>query len=195
MKAFFTAALVAFSVSSYAADTTLSTESLTNDIQDDSVGTTSTQLGRVINTTKYNTTEAGMTYSSMNNGTAFINIGVVHEFTNGFALGVRGGLPMQYSRDNQLYSGEILGRFMLLNETNRMYIEPTITQFLFNDNTGTNPFMAIGSNFAFVRQINKDMSVGGLLGANYASTRVVRGVWQDTEAINSQFGVTGSYAF
>lgn len=142
-----------------------------------------------------NLTEASVQYSSINNGSVFAAVGLMHEWDNGFALGVRGYVPMQYTKQDAAYMAQIAARFLLMNDVNQMYVEGTVTEGFFNDAVGTNSFQMIGADYGFTRKITKEISVGGVLGIDFSPTRIA----QDTTASGSTFynkiAVVGNYYF
>jgi hypothetical protein len=143
-----------------------------------------------------NLTEAGFAYSSINNGSAFATVAILHEWDNGIALGARGLLPMQYTKQASAYMGQLLARFMVLNDTNQIFIEPTLTQGWFNDTFKTMAFGMFGADFGYQRQINSQFAVGGRIGMDYSRQRITQDtILSDTDVIYNKIAVTGAYYF
>ena len=145
---------------------------------------------------RQNLTEAGFQYSSLNNGTPFGTAGLFHEFNNGFTAGLRGYVPLQYSKVAQAYLGELVARFMLVNETNQMYLEGTFTQGFFNDQLGTMPFLMGGANYGYMRRINSDFKLGASIGVDYANARITQDSFSTgSPIIYNKIALSGSYYF
>lgn len=146
--------------------------------------------------TTNNLTEIGMEYSSINNGTPYATVGLIHEFSNGFSLGVRGDLPLQFASQSNSYIGQILGRFMLMNEINQMYLEPVLGEAFFNGVGPATNFAMFGLGYGYNRVLMKDLVVGAHVGVDYASARVVGdNVYSGERTFYSRIGLSGSYYF
>lgn len=143
-----------------------------------------------------NFTEIGAEYNSINDGTPFATLGLIHEFANGFSLGVRGDLPLRFKSQGEAYLGQVLGRFMLMNEINQMYLEPTITEAFFNGIGGAVNFAMFGASYGYNRVIAKDLLVGAHIGMEYSSARVSQGqVFAGEGTLYSIIGLSSSYYF
>lgn len=143
-----------------------------------------------------NVTEAGFQMSSINNGSAFASLSVAHEFDNGFDLGIRGLLPMEYSKQAQAYMGQIYGRFMLVNDINQMYIEINGTQGFFNAPEGTDAFNMIGAGYSYTRHLTAQFAASALIGVDYSGTRLSHDeVISSSPTFYNHIGVSGSYFF
>lgn len=141
-------------------------------------------------------TEAGFTTSSINGGSTFATVSLGHEFENGFTLGARGLMPMNFARESQIYLGQVFGRFPFLNAQNILYIEPRITQGFFSaEGGGTNYFAMFGATYGYIRRFKGDFALGINIGADYAPSRPARNQFVSSSAILSQLGLTGGYYF
>jgi hypothetical protein len=143
-----------------------------------------------------NITEAGFQISSINDGSVFASLAVTHEFENGFDLGVRGLLPMEYRKQAQAYMGEVFGRFMMVNDVNQMYIETNLTQGFFNTNYGTVAFGMVGASYGYTRHIGKQFALGALIGVDYSPSQLSHdGVFNHSSTLYNHIGVSGGYYF
>lgn len=161
------------------------------------VGTVSSRVSSsdVVSSTN-NFTELGMEYSSINNGTPYASIGLIHDFANGFSVGARGDMPLRFNSQSNSYLLQILGRFMMMNTVNQMYLEPTLTEAVFNGNNGAINFLMTGLNFGYNRVIAKDLIVGAHIGVDYASDRISQDqIFASERTLYSKLGVAGSYYF
>ncbi len=144
---------------------------------------------------KSNTAEAGLETSSINNGTTFATIAMVHEFVGGYSLGVRGFVPMDFHGQSNAYMVQILARFMFMNDVNQLYAEPRLTQGFFNDTKDTIPFVMLGANMGYNRMLTKEISVGGHLGVDFASVRIAGNRTESGRLFYNNIGVGGNYYF
>ena len=145
---------------------------------------------------KSNTMEAGMAVSSINNGTVFATISYMHEYQEGYALGVRGNLPLEFSKQSNTYAVQGVGRFMFVNDVNRMYLEANLTQGFFNDIRGTKPFWMIGGDYGYARMITRQLSVGGRIGLDFATARLSRNeINRGASTLYNTIALEGSYFF
>ena len=160
------------------------------------VGVISTTTDSVVTPSdRSNFMEAGMQYSSMNEGTPFATVALVHEWKNGFALGARGLLPMAFAKQAQSYMGQIMMRFILLNEGDQVFVEPTISQGYFNGVEEGRLFATVGMNVGYTHNIKKLWSVGGMLGVDYSPSRISRDEITNRSTLYNKVAVTGSYYF
>lgn len=157
--------------------------------------TMSAPTAATVSTEKANLTEAGFHYSSINDGSAFATVGLIHEFANGFALGMRGFLPMQYTKQSQAYMGQLVSRFILLNENDQMYIEGTMAQGFFNGTYSGMPFVTIGADYGYSHKINNQIALGGSLGIDYSNQRITQDDMTNRRTLYSKFSLNGSYYF
>lgn len=194
MKTLLTTCALLLSFSVGAAEPTSLDSSISSMPSNEGQITMKTESAKV-DLTKYNSSEAGIGYSSIDNGTAFIQMALVHEFQNGFALGGRANLPMQYSRNQQIYSGQLLARFMIMNNVNKMYIEPALTQALLNGDYGNHTFLALGASYGFMREIKRDMILGARVGIDGSGTRVANGTFRESQTFYNSIALMGSYGF
>jgi hypothetical protein len=208
MKALFMSVLLVLSAKALAADTgaitykstaTTSTNNLSNDVsaRDTArISTSAADLDLDTDEIKYNSTEAGFQYSSINNGSAFAHIAIIHEFKNGFSIGARGLMPMNYTSDSQIYQGQAFGRFIILNEITQMHIEPSITQVIVSDDAGTHPIPMFGAAYGISRIIKNNLAVGGQIGVDFAGDRIAHNeIRSGTSTIYNRLSVNGTYAF
>lgn len=145
--------------------------------------------------TAQNLTEGGVSYTSLNDGSAYATVALIHEWSSGFGLGVRGFLPMQYTKQDSAYMGQVLARFIILNDANQIFVEPTVTQGFFNTPSQTLAFTNAGFDIGYQRQIRPDISVGGRLGADYSNSRITGGELATASTIYNKIAVTGAYYF
>jgi hypothetical protein len=151
---------------------------------------------------KANITEAGFHYSSINDGSAYATVGVVHEFDNGFALGVRAFLPVEFNNQAQAYIGEAMGRFILYNEVDlamnsldQMYIEGTLAQGFFNGEGDGHPFVLMGADYGYMHHFTDKFAAGGNLGLDYSGQRITHGDYSNDRTLYSKLTLLGSYTF
>jgi hypothetical protein len=103
---------------------------------------------------------------------------------------------LQYSKIAQAYLGELVARFMLVNEVNQMYLEGTATQGFFNDQQGTMPFLMAGANYGYMRRINSDFKLGASIGVDYANARITQDSFSTSSPIiYNKIALSGSYYF
>jgi len=146
-------------------------------------------------TDQVNFAEFGFQYSSINDGSADAAIGALHEWPNGFALGFRALLPMSFTNQAQAYMGEIVSRFMILNEGDQMYVEPTVGYGYFNSIQGGH-FTTIGAGFGYMHKFTRTLALSGLLGVDYSSSRVSGDtVISGSNVLYNKVMVSGSYYF
>jgi hypothetical protein len=146
--------------------------------------------------TKNNTMEGGMEVSSLNNGTVSAAISYIHEYDMGFALGIRGEMPLEFNNQSNTYQIQGLGRFLFVNDVNRLFAEGNLTQAFFNDVAGTTPFFMIGGNVGYSRMITRQISVGGRLGLDLATARLSHNdIDRSSTTIYNKLAVEGAYFF
>lgn len=188
MKRLFSILLCTFATTAFAAETSTTSTANTTSLKTDVID--------IVEAKATNLTDLSFQYSSLNDGTAFAGVGLMHEWMSGVALGVRGYLPLQYTRNLQMYMGEIALRLMIQNDLTQMYFEPTLTQGFFNDNSGQSSFGMAGLGYGFSRQINKQFSVGALLGVEYSGARIRNDqVTYGTPTFYNKIALTGGYYF
>lgn len=145
---------------------------------------------------KMNLTEVGLTYSSISNGMSFASVGVIHEYENGFSLGARGLMPLQFTDNSQIYMGQVVGRFMILNEANQIYVDTTLGLAYANQKDEGASFGVGGLAVGYLHQIQRDLKVGASLGADYSYRRIEDGTVVTTGGtLNNRLGINGTYAF
>jgi hypothetical protein len=144
---------------------------------------------------KSNITEAGMNYSSLNDGSLFATIALVHEWDNGFAAGVRGFLPMQYTKQEQAYMGQVLGRFIILNDIDQMYIEGTLAQGFFNGSNDGMPFFTLGTDYGYMHKFTDKLAAGGSLGLDYSDRRITGDTLYNQRTLYSKLSIFGAFYF
>ena len=120
-----------------------------------------------------NLTEGGYQHSSLSEGSDFATVAFLHEFDNGFTLGIRGFLPMQ-AKPSQIFMGQAVGRFVLLNEINQLYIEGTAAEGYLARSAGGQTFQTFGLDVGLMRKITTDFALGASLGADYSNQFVSR---------------------
>jgi len=147
------------------------------------------------NADKSNITEAGLTYSSINDGSAFATVGVIHEWDNGFGLGVRGYLPIGFQHQEQAYLGNVVARFIILNEIDQMFIEGSMGQGFFNGKNEGQPFYTIGAGFGYMHKFTDKLAAGGILGIDYSDKRITDDLLYNDRTLYSKVSVFGSYYF
>ena len=146
--------------------------------------------------TKNNTMEAGMDVSSINSGTVSAAITYMHEYDMGFALGLRGEMPLEFNNQASVYQVQGVGRFIFVNDINRMFGEATLTQAFFNDVGGTSPFFMVGANVGYTRMITRQISVGGRLGLDLATARLSHNdIDRSATTLYNKLAVEGAYFF
>src|SRR5665213_2080635 len=138
-----------------------------------------------VSTEKTNITEAGFHYTSINDGSAFATVGLIHEFDNGFAIGARGFLPMQYTKQAQAFMGQAIARFILLNEIDQMYVEGTIAQGFFNGTENGQPFATLGADYGYMHKFTDKIALGGSLGMDYSGQRITQDTVSDQRTLYS----------
>lgn len=145
---------------------------------------------------KNNFTEIGYQLSSINNGSSYTNLALAHDFDNGFTLGVRGSLPMEFTRESQTYLGQVFGRFPLMNAENILYIELTAGSGMFTgDQVSNRVFGMVGGTYGYVRRFPGDFSAGLNVGVNYATSRITKDVFVSRSTIVNHIAFTGGYYF
>lgn len=142
---------------------------------------------------KNKTLEMGLDISSINNGTPFATVAYVHEFQSGFAVGGRGYMPLEFSNQKTAYLMQVLGRFMLINDINRAFVEAKLTQGFFNEEPSL--FAMIGGDFGYTRMITRDISVGLRLGADLSTSRISNNRIELSRTIFNHIGIDASYYF
>jgi hypothetical protein len=143
----------------------------------------------------YNYGEVTMQYSSINNGSAFATVGGLHEFDNGFAVGARGYLPLQYVQA-QAYMLQAVGRFFLMNNENHLYVDGTLTYGFFNNRTSdTASFQMLGTEIGFSHNLDKQFSVGGEIGVDFSPYRIAQDTVSTARTFYNKIAVTGKYTF
>ena len=94
--------------------------------------------------------------------------------------------------------GELVARFMLINDTNQMYVEGTATQGFFNDQYqyGTTAFVMAGANYGYMRRINSDIKIGASIGIDYSTARISQDqLVTGAGIIYNKIALSGSYYF
>lgn len=111
-------------------------------------------------------TEAGVTVSSIRNGTTFASASLLRDMTRAFQLGLRGHIPMNFSDDLKVYEGEVLARWKFHMGTDTMALEGTFTQAI--ESTDGNAFFGlIGASYSYFRKFSPELSGGIAVGADY----------------------------
>ncbi|MBX3020852.1 MAG: hypothetical protein KF799_04185 [Bdellovibrionales bacterium] len=168
-------------------------------LAEDEVGAVTYKLTgeKSIDFTKNNFTEVGFSMSSINNGSRFTNMVIAHDFANGFTLGARGLIPIDYGRGSETYMGQVFGRFPILNAENIIYIEAAITQGFFNADTlnGTDPFAMLGATYGYARRFKNDFSAGLALGVDWSTSRISRDIIVSSSSLVNHVTLTGGYYF
>lgn len=147
---------------------------------------------------KVNTTEIGMTFSSLNRGSTFTTLALSREFGDWFTGGVRALVPAQFLRDTQIYAVQAYGRFPLVNNENVIYFEPQVSQGYFTGLEESRPFMLIGAAYGYTRRFNGSFTAGVNMGVDYSNSRIMNdGISADTDqrSLYSRVGITGGYYF
>ncbi len=143
-----------------------------------------------------NLTDFSLAYSSILKGSSYAGVGLMKEWDNGYALGVRGFMPLTFDKDTNVYMGQIALRMMLLNESNQIYVEPEYTQGFYNhvgQNTGY--FNMFGAVVGFNHPFNKNFTLGASLGVDYALQTVTEQRLTDTHTFYNKISVVGGYYF
>ena len=148
-----------------------------------------------LSTEKSNLTEGGFNYTSLNEGSMFSTVAVIHEFDNGFALGARGFFPMQYTKQSQAYMGQAVARFILLNEIDQMFIEGTLAQGFFNGTKDGVPFVTLGSDYGYMHKFTDKLAAGGSLGLDYSNQRITQDTVTGQRTLYSKISLYGTYYF
>lgn len=142
-----------------------------------------------------NVTEAGLRFSSVNDGSVYATVGVIHEFENGFGLGVRGYMPVEFKNQSQAYMGEIVSRFMLLNAEDQMYIDGSLTGAFFNGKGNGEGFALIGAEWGYKHQFTPQIAAGGNIGVDYSDRRVSDNTISNDSTLYSKASVFGAFYF
>jgi CubicO group peptidase (beta-lactamase class C family) len=141
-------------------------------------------------------TEAGAIVSSINDGALFGTVGFFHEYEDGFTLGGRAVLPMQYSHDAQVYAAQGVGRFMLSYDANQMYLEATISEDIFTKQGETLLTTMVGANYGYMRVISQDVRIGAAIGLDYSRDRIEDNAFAfNSPTVYNKFAIMGSLYF
>lgn len=145
---------------------------------------------------KMSFSEVGFTYSSINNGMSFASVGMLRENLSGFAWGARGMMPLEFTENSQIYMGQLVGRFIILNEAQQIYIDTTGGLAYLNQPSGGIGFGVFGLAVGYLHQVQKDLRVGASLGADFSNQRIVGGVAFSTDGtLNNRIGINGTFSF
>ncbi len=139
-------------------------------------------------------TEFGIMSSSINSGTRFANVGIMRQWQNGFELGVRGLMPVDFERETQTYMGQLFMRFDFVNAVNVMFLETSLFQGFFSD-FGTTAFAGFGATYGYRRELMNDFTAGVNIGVDWSTSRISRDNISDVSALYSRLGVVGGYNF
>lgn len=102
---------------------------------------------------------------------------------------------MSFTKQAQAYMGQILARFILLNEGDQIFIEPTITQGYYNGEYQGGMFANLGGGIGYTHNYKKLWSFGAILGAEYSPWRISRDRMIEGSTLYNKVAFTGSYYF
>lgn len=172
-------------------------ETMSTDTQMLSTATSTTVAPEELTETQTynNATEFGVMVSSINSGSQFTSLGLLHKFAGDWEIGVRGLLPMNLEREAQVYQGHAFLRYDFINQKNVLFLEGSIYQGLYS-RLGNELFAGFGGTYGFRRNFTRELNAGINLGADYSSSRISRDtIASSVGAFYTRMTVSGGYNF
>lgn len=140
-------------------------------------------------------TEVGLTVSSINSGATFANLNLLRYFGESWAVGLRGLLPLDFDRENQVYQGQIFFRFDLVKKDHVIFMEGNISQGIYTYQGSNELFASMGAIYGYRYNISKELIVGANLGVDYASSHISRDRFTSSNSLYSHMTVLGGFNF
>ncbi len=156
------------------------------------------------------TLEPSFSFSSINDGSRFISVGFTGRVSQWLRLGMEFDMPADFDEQAQLYQARILGRIMLLDRKDKVYIQGAGTYAVFNydyvnadpniigPSNQTDAFYMLDAMAGYTRVLTSQWQVGGRMGVQYAEySPALAANFQDWEGefFYNRFTVYGSYIF
>jgi hypothetical protein len=141
-----------------------------------------------------NRTEVGYMVTSLNSGTNFANVGILRRISENFELGLRGLVPIDFDRQNQIYIGQAFVRYDMVNAENVFYLEGSLFQGMLTDYS-TDLFAGFGGTYGYRRAFTEELSAGANIGVDYSSGRIVDDRLNYNWTLMSRLGIVGAYNF
>ncbi len=154
--------------------------------------------------------EPSFTFSSINDGSRFISIGFTGRVSRWLRLGMEFDMPADFDEEAQLYQARVLGRIMLLDRKDKVYIQGAGTYAVFNytyaDLTGnqltpssqTDGFYMLEAMAGYTRVLSPKWQIGGRMGVQYAQySPALAATFNDWEGefFYNRVTVYGNYVF
>jgi hypothetical protein len=141
--------------------------------------------------------EAGIVVSSMNSTYTFASMAMTHMFSKEFGLGLRAMMPLQFSKEEQLYLGQALIRFGLIEAgPSSMYFEGALTQAFYSAPGASDSFNMVGLSAGYLRRLKNGFSAGGLLGVDWSQARMKGdAITPNSSILYNKFAFVGTYNF
>lgn len=128
------------------------------------------------------TLEPSFSFSSINDGSQFLSMAFTGRVLSWLRLGMEFDLPANFDEDAQIYQARVLGRIMLLDRRDKVYLQGSGTYAVFNytladidpnaqfltGDSQTDSFFTVEAMAGYTRVLSDTWSVGGRLGVQYA---------------------------
>ncbi len=159
------------------------------------------------------TLEPSITFSSINDGSRFISLAFTGRVTSWLRLGMEFDMPADFDENAQIYQARILGRIMLLDRADKVYIQGAGTYAVFNYNyidsldpdalqfgpsSQTDSFYMLEAMAGYTRVLTPKWQIGGRMGVQYAQySPALAATFNDFsgEFFYNRVTVYGNYAF
>ncbi|MCB0377978.1 MAG: hypothetical protein KDD33_05755 [Bdellovibrionales bacterium] len=146
--------------------------------------------------------EPSFTYSTMGGGTLFISAALTTRVFSWLRLGVEGDLPTGNADGADIFMARVLGRIMLMESTDTIYLQGSASYGLFNatdlGSSYIEDLFAVEGMVGYSRAITQQWSLGGRMGiqlANSGAAAFGSPFETDSQQLFTRASAYGAYTF